>query len=191
MKTNRRTWTVCAAAALLCGCGGGSTSAGAGQPLSVPSQMTVVGAQDNQTGNLRLIPDRYVGQPPPPSQGGNTAAVTGTDYANDATRLWVHDESLGPMQVINEILCMLDQTGYADPEVLNKGPYVVLVDEARCAQKGADPSNGGQSTDAAQVAYEEWTVRSDRASSEAPHVVSFWIDWEEEFGDEQPIAARL
>ena len=192
MKANRQTWTVCAAAALLLGgCNSSNSPTGTSQPLSVPSQMTVVGAQDNQTGNLRLIPDRYVGQPPPPSQGGNTAAATGTDYTNDATRLWVHDESLGPMQVINEILCMLDQTGYADPEVLNKGPYVVLVDEARCEQKGADPSNGGQSTDAAQVAYEEWTVRSDRASAESPHVVSFWIDWEEDFGDEQPIAARL
>ncbi len=187
----RQTWFACAATTfLLCACGGGSDSNGPGQPLSVPSQMTVVGAQDQQTGNLRLIPDRYVGQPPPRSQGGGTAAATTTDYQADQTRIWVNDESLGPMQIINEILCMLDQTGYSDPTVLNAGPYVVLVNESRCQQQGSDPSNGGQSTEGTSTTYQEWTVRSSRTDDGSPHEVSFWIDWEEDFGDE-PIPARL
>ena len=162
-----------------CGGGGGGSGGGtANSTLSVPSQMTIVEAQDQQSGNL-------VGR-----------AGTGTDYDTDPVRIWVHDDSMGPLETINNILCSLDQTGYQDPNTLNAGPYIALIEITRCEQSGeggGGDSAGGQ-TDAGQSTpeYEEWTVESTRASDTSEQVVKFWIDWDEDYGpDDETIAARL
>ena len=47
-------------AGVVCGCS--SSSDDSAQPLSVPSQMSIVAAQDTAAGSVRLIPGRYRGQ---------------------------------------------------------------------------------------------------------------------------------
>jgi hypothetical protein len=141
-----------------CGGGGGSTAPVPG--LTIPAQISIVDA--NTGGSAALRPMRA-------GLGG-----TLTDYQRDQTRFWVHDESMGPLQIINEILCALDQTNYDHPDVINKGPYVVLVD---CFSKGSE-----QGGDRKNQQYEEWTVDSSRASEQAPHIVKLWIPNEEDMG---------
>jgi hypothetical protein len=158
----------------LVSCGGSGGTTGSATPLSVPSQMTIVEAQGGQAGNLRAGGAQVPGV---------LYQTTGTDYDTDPTRIWVHDESMDPLDTINMILCMLDQTGYQDPTVLNTGPYVVLVNESRCESRGADPSGGEQSQATGVVGYQEWTVDSRRESAGAPQTVRFWIDWDEDSGN--------
>ncbi len=167
-----------AACAALTSCNSGSSDSGAIAPLEVPSQMTVIAANDAQTGSLRLGAD-----PLRQRTREGVAAITGSPYETDPVRLYVHDESMEVLGTINGILTMLGQTGYDDPQVLNQGPYIALVEDAMDDNKGGDPTNGGQASSGEEaVRMMEWTVRSDRASATAPHIVQFWIDWEESGG---------
>lgn len=172
-------FTLVAVCTAFTGCNSGSSGAGGTiSPLEVPTQMTVIAANDAQAGSLRLNAD-----PLRMRTREGVAAITGSPYETDPVRLYVHDESMEVLGTINGILTMLGQTGYADPAVLNQGPYIALVEDAMDDNKGGDPSNGGQATTDSSVRLMEWTVRSDRASASAPHIVQFWIDWEEDRGD--------
>lgn len=168
-----------------CG-GGGGSGTGSVEGLSIPSQMTVVAANDSQTGSARIIPE---GTKRPKARIGTRTLLT--DYQSDVTRIWVHDESLAPLDTINMILKMLGKTGYADPDVVNGDPYIALVPDDE-GSEGSDPTNGGSSSSGqAAVAYKEWRILSERASADAPHVVKFWIDWAESNGGDERIPARL
>jgi hypothetical protein len=154
----------------LFGCSGGGNQAGGDiLPLSVPSKMTVIAAQDADPASLPAIPE-------------GTLASGLTDYRQDPTHVWVHDESLDTLTLVNEILCMLNQTGYQDQAVLNAGPYVALVDMALCESTGAE-AGGETGASGSDARFMEWTVQSERASAEAPHIVRVWIDWEEDRGN--------
>lgn len=184
LGTNSRIALLSSALFALGACSGSGSSGGASSTLSVPSQMTIVAASDVDTGSFRITPDGA-------RSGSGVARVTGgTDYDDDVSRIWVHDDSMEPLDTINMILCMLDQTGYDDATVLNTGPYRVLVNEARCESRGADPNGeGGQST---AIGYQEWTIDSTRASDSSPQIVKFWIDWDEDRGPGgQSVQARL
>ncbi|MBK8979964.1 MAG: hypothetical protein IPM29_29040 [Planctomycetes bacterium] len=162
-----------------CGSGGGSTTdTGAMQALTIPSQMTIVDAQGEQTGSLRTP---------------GVARAGGSDYDNDRTRLWVRDESMEPLEIINEILCYVSQCGYDDPDVVNAGPYLALIDVDRCRtngeERGGQGQQGGSSSD--RVEYEEWMIDSSRASNTAPHIVKVWFDSDEERGDNRRVATRM
>ena len=164
---------------VLASCGGGGDGGGGSgvASLTVPSQMTIVDAQGAGTSaSLRI--------------GGVANATSGgTDYDNDPVRMWVHDESMEPLDTVNMILCSLDQTGFDDPAVLNAGPYLALIDSARCETGGG---GGGDGQTAGQaVEYEEWIVDSTRASDTAPQIVRFWIDMDENYGEGQVIEGRL
>ena len=131
---------------------GGSSSDGTVSGLNVPQQVTLVEAQGN-TGSLKL-----------PSY------LKAADYDSDPVRFWVHDESMEPLDTVNMILCMLAQTGYDDPDVLNAGPYLCLVG---CDDRGGAPVSGGR--EGAALNLEEWIVDSSRAAAADPHVVKFWV----------------
>ena len=137
----------------LAACGGSNDGTVSG--LNVPQQVTLVEAQGNQ-GSLKL-----------PSY------LKAADYDTDPAQFWVHDESMEPLDTVNMILCMLSQTGYDDPDVLNAGPYLCLVG---CDDRGDAPKSGGREGQAMDL--EEWVVESTRASAADPHVVKFWVKTE-------------
>ncbi|MCA8944491.1 MAG: hypothetical protein KDB80_18160, partial [Planctomycetes bacterium] len=136
---------------VLASCGGGGS--GSVQGLSVPAQVALVEAQS--AGSLQLSP-------------GVAAAIT---YDEDPTQFWIHDEAMDPLNTVNMILCSVKQTGYDDPTVLNKGPYVALVG---CEERGGDGGGAGRGGDSTQ--YQRFVVDSSRASASAPHIVKFWFE---------------
>lgn len=140
---------------VVAGCGGGG--GGTVQGLVVPAQVSLVEAQGS--GSLQL-------------PAGVAAAVT---YADDPAEFWIHDEAMEPLDTVNMILCSVKQTGYDDPAVLNKGPYVALVG---CEERGGDSGGAGRGGDAAQ--FQRFVVDSSRASAGAPHIVKFWFENENE-----------
>ena len=105
------------------------------------------------------------------------AAATGTDYANDQARFWIRDDAMEPLDTVNMILCSINQTGYANPTVLNQGPYLALVS---CEDRG-DTGGGNRGQNGTE--YDRFIVDSSRASADSPHIVKFWI---EQVDDGQP-----
>lgn len=135
---------------VLAACGGGG-GGGSVSGLTIPSQVTLI---ESNTGSAVRLPRGTLGVPLP-------------DYDLDQTRFWVQDESMGPLDTINQILSALDQTNYDDPSVINQGPYLALI---KWVQNG-----GEQSGDRGGQQYQEWVVDSSRADNAAPHVVKVWM----------------
>lgn len=158
MRSRHALWAATLAA--LAGCSGGGGGTGSVSGLAIPAQINIIDSSSG-TGGVRLP--------------HGTLGSTLTDYQRDPTQLWVRDESMGPLNIINEILCALDQTNYDDPSVINQGPYIALVD---CFEKGS-----AQSGDRANKQFEEWVVDSSRASDSAPQIVKLWIKNDEDMGD--------
>ncbi|MBI5136747.1 MAG: hypothetical protein HZA24_05335 [Nitrospirae bacterium] len=157
---------------LLSGCGGGGGGGGvlgAITGLEVPSQVSVVSAVDN---------------PASPKPSAFKAAVNGlskaydavdTAYTTDPVDTWVHDPSMQPLDLVNEILCMMAQTRAAD--MVNQGAYIALIDSAACQQGSSkqDGSAGQSSGGGKSTQYEKWVIDSARASDAAPQIVHLWI----------------
>lgn len=163
------------AALLLAGCGGGeSTGGGEVAPLSIPQQMTIVEAQETSGQSANAV-----------AFAGTALAVSlpGSDFENDETRMWVRDDSMEPLQIVNMILNYVSQCGYQDASLLNAGPYRVLIDETQAeGPEGSAPQGQSQNAEGAgdEVSYIEWIVDSSRASASAPQVVKVWFQDEEE-----------
>ncbi len=101
-----------------------------------------------------------------------------SDYMKDATSVYVNERSTESFQTINEILCMVRQTRY--DVMVNRGPYLALVDENSCRSDKSNASSGGsQSTNTSSGAnmpsYMTWVAESIRTSNSLPQIVNFWI----------------
>lgn len=162
-----RVLSLAGCALVLAGCGGGG-GGGTVSGLSLPSQVNIVESSTNNN-TVRL----------PRGLAGSTL----TDYQNDRTQFWIHDESMGPLDTINDILEALDQTNYDDPTVINAGPYIALIN--------AFDNGGEQGGDRSAPQYEEWVVDSSRASDSAPHIVKLWIKGEENMDGNSPINGHI
>lgn len=158
-------------APLLAGCGGGGGGGGGSiEGLSTPTELSIITPVDGS-----------------PSPGG-TAPGAGiddfpadADYFEDETRVYVYDRAVEPLQIINEILCLMGQT--AASELVNEPPYLAQIDESECAQGSNQDSNSsetGQSSGAQGEGLTLWTVESTRASASAPQIVHVWVPEEEE-----------
>ena len=91
-----------------------------------------------------------------------------SDYFLDLVNTSVWDESMGPLDTVNTILCIIAQARVGD--LVNTGPYVALINLDRCEQgQGQTSANG-----AAVLKYEKWTVESVRAFSNSPQYVNIW-----------------
>src|SRR5262249_21031871 len=97
------------------------------------------------------------------------------DYNTDRQQAYVYDPSMKTLALVNQILCMVSQTGYAD--LVNEGDYKAQVDEAKCevGDESGSGSEQGQSSGANAEAPNVWTVHSARTSNSADQIVEFWI----------------
>ena len=164
--------------ALLAGCGGGGGGGVAAnvQSLEAPSQLTVVTAAEAAAPGA-VVP---------------TAVPASSDYSTDVPSVWVYDPSMEALDQINEILCYMGMTGY--DLMLNQGPYLALVDEAKCKQGGqqdAASSDTGQSSAANAIEPALWTVQSQRSSNSAAQEVSIWVPEEDDDLGPGEIHARV
>jgi len=105
----------------------------------------------------------------------------GTDYSDDPVRSYVWDESMGPMQQVNQILCYISQTR-AD-ELVNE-TYTALVDTDRCERESESEDSSDQSSSANDTEYQLWTIDSSRESDTAAQVVRIWVPSEDPEGSE-------
>ncbi|MBI2974558.1 MAG: hypothetical protein HYY43_03095, partial [Deltaproteobacteria bacterium] len=178
------TVTASAAAFFAFGCGGGgsnSTSTGTTGSLTeaveIASQVSLVEAQDVAAASLTA-----------PLKGFKAllskAAPTSGAYVDDPLNMWVDDSSMQALDLINEILCSFDQTGYAD--MVGQGPYLAIVSFTDCASDSADKSSdvGNQSSSEIEE-LETWTVESSLA--DGVQTVKAWIPTSEQMGPGEEI----
>ncbi|WP_428622777.1 hypothetical protein [Sedimenticola sp.] len=201
MKSHEMLPQLCTVALMLaltaCGGGGsggdsGSTNTGTVQGLSLPSTVSVVTAQ-NETASaapskfgqaLQMLPAAF--------------SDAGTDYSNTQQRVWVYESALQPLEMVNTILCYVDQTRAAD---FPNETYIALIDPAPCEERGSD-SGGGQNAasggnNAASGSseeiqqFEEWVVQSSRVDNNSPQIVKIWIPDQEEMGPGGPMMEMI
>ena len=105
-----------------------------------------------------------------------------SDYSTDPVQAYVWDESMGPMQMVNQILCYVGQTR-AD-QLVNE-TYTALIDTTRCEREGeGDAEDLGQSSGNGEIDYQLWTIESTRESDTSPQRVRIWVPAEESESDD-------
>ena len=100
-----------------------------------------------------------------------------SDYNQARIDVWVHEESTQAFNTVNEILCSIDQTGYADMK--GQGNYRAQIDSDLCSSSNDDASSKtessqNQSSSSNATEYEEWVVNSAREANQ-PHIIKVWV----------------
>jgi hypothetical protein len=180
------------------GTGGEESSDGsfAARGLAMPDRLSVVTAKEDAP-----TPKLASGPRAPLARIAATLPTSG-DYATDKAQLWVNDQSIGALDVVNEILCMVAQTRASDMVNVNgNGQYIALVNEDKCnqagsAQAGAEAASNQNTTSSTgqSVSYNRWTVESTRANDTSPQIVRVWIPGPPDSNDPkdgQAILAKL
>lgn len=150
--------------------GGAGSSGGSGSALAVAKQVSVVDATSSASSSLSKALSsikRAVSDLPADS-----------DYNTVETFVFVEERSADVFDIVNEILCMMNQTAYES--MVNLGDYLAFIDITQCekesdsvegvGQASTDDSSGGNSPE-----YEEWVVNSFRENDSSPHIVATWI----------------
>lgn len=172
---------------ILAGCGGGGggggsssssgTGTGTGTGLSVADEVSVVEAQASAGKVIAMKLGKIFLSP--------SDVPADSDYNNDRQEVYVHERSAEAFNTINEILCAMGQSRYA--EMVNLGDYKAQIDLNLCSQDKDSASSAGeesqnQSSGSTAPDYEMWTVNSSRADNSSPHIVKVWINQKAEHG---------
>ena len=170
----------------LAGCSGGgggsSSSSGGGSgsatALTVAESVSVV---DANLSSLNKISPLRIGLLAPSDLPADSA------YFTDETFVYVEDRSTDAFEMVNEILCMMAQTGYE--AMLNQGVYRAQIDLNQCESSRDSGSSEGeesqnQSSGSNTPDYEDWIVDSARTDNASPHIVKVWIHQEEEMDED-------
>lgn len=97
-----------------------------------------------------------------------------TDYSKAPQNYHVWNESLKPVDLVNNILCFTGQLKAS--EFINKGAYLALADESACFKDDNSNSASAQSSGAANTpSYTKIIVNATRASVDDPLIVKVWI----------------
>ena len=108
--------------------------------------------------------------------GPASASVpAGSAYKTDTQFSYVEDATSKGIGHVNMIACIL--SALKPDGVVNKGPYLALVDEAKCdpESRGGGADSGSDSS-AQASSFTTVTVNSTRASNTDPMVVKAWLD---------------
>jgi hypothetical protein len=160
--------------------GGAGASGGTGTALSVAERVSVVDSDSSSS----LSESAF-------SMSGLNFAVgalpAASHYNTDQAITFMEERSADAFDIVNEVLCYMDQTSYDDTNIVNAGDYKAQINAKRCRTErdnaqtaGQDSQNQTSGSNAPD--YEFWTVNSFRESDTANHIVSFWVEMEEEFG---------
>lgn len=162
------------------GGGGGTTGGQSVEALSLAERVSIleaasVGASESQAKPRGLIMPQSIDP---------TSFSATSDYATDPTKIWIDERAGDALKVVNEMLCMLNQTRYED--MLNKGPYRAQVEKAQCRQqRDESQQDGGSSTEDSQPEYENWTVQSSRSSNTSQQIVQVWMQVQTDTGERE------
>jgi len=98
----------------------------------------------------------------------------GTDFSMAPQHYHVWNESLKPVDLVNNILCFTGQLKAS--EFINQGPYLALADEGACFKEDNSSSESAQSSGANNTpVYTKIIVNATRASVNDPLIVKVWI----------------
>ena len=169
------------AASVIYGCtGGGGGSSGDVDGLVTPSNMNIISAQSGGA-EVAGLKTNFGAAAKAFAANFNGA---GTDYTTDRQNAYVWDESMEALEMVNEILCYMSQTGAT--EMVNQGAYTAMINGDKCRQGENQSSAGssGQSSGGQSTEYELWTVDSTREDNTAPQYVNIWVPEEGGEGEE-------
>lgn len=104
----------------------------------------------------------------------STAAVN-TDKQNS----FVHDQTSQVIDQVNMIACLI--SGMDPAEMVNKGPYVALVNKKTCDSSSRSDASGStsDSSGSSQASYMRAIIDSTRADNNSPMRVKAWVENEE------------
>lgn len=170
--------------ALFAACGGGG-SGGAIDGLSVAGSMSVITADPGSPSSATSH-----GGIAPPSQVDPSSLPADSDFLTDPQHSNVYDPSMETLATVNNILCMLGQTGYAD--LLNEGFYKAQIDTQKC-DNGSNPgsSSEGESSGSDAEQPQIWIAHSERASNSSDEIVEFWVPGDDDNGPPKTIWVRM
>ncbi len=146
--------------------------------LSASISLAACGGGGGSSAIVGLLPPEQISVVTPVDESPLPPAATfpsNSDYEQDVQSVHVYDPAIEPLGMVNEILCLVGQTG-AD-QLVNEGPYLAQVNATMCSngQGGDDTAQASNSVDEFQL----WTVDSTRASNAAAQEVNYWIPEEE------------
>lgn len=160
-------------ALVVAGCSsGGSSDSGTAQVtgLQIPSNFSVLTAKANNASGASASPHAL-------SSSGLREGLAfndpQTDYATDVAHINVSDESMGALGTVNEILCLLSQTGSSS--MVNKGPYIALVNADKCSQGQSSAAQTGPSSGTTAANFQRWVIDSARPDNSSPQAVRIWM----------------
>ncbi|MDO8519832.1 MAG: hypothetical protein Q7T11_06685 [Deltaproteobacteria bacterium] len=145
---------------LVTSCGGGGSKTGTGSGLEIAEQMALVEADQASLPALMRAAMRM-------------AVPTVGDYITDEADIYVYDESMEVLDMVNEILCMVDQTRYT--EMVNEGNYTALIDTSLCGRNNDRSGDSSNESSSQSQEFEPWTVNSSRANNDSDQIVRFWV----------------
>lgn len=180
MKSRNLIWTLAvvlsfAVGATSCSLGDGSSSAPSGSSLAITEKVSVVDAQASAS-------SLSAGRIQPLSMNLKHLAIDtttidpGAAYFTDTAEVFVEERSVDALNIVNEILCMIGQSGYQD--MVNSGSYKAMIDVTQCQSRDSasnDSSSKNQSSGSNMPEYEFWTVNSSRQDNNSPHIVKVWV----------------
>lgn len=155
------------------GCSGGGSSGSSGggtvTGLAVASNVSVVDAQQTTSTSKLASSLRKL--------AALSSVPADSDYNRDQTNVYVNEKAGEAFRTVNMILCMVDQTKYAD--MVNKGFYKAMVNSTVC-QGNDDAANSGASSQgdtsaSSAPSYDIWTVKSERSSSTSAQVLTAYV----------------
>lgn len=179
----------------LWGCGGGSIA-----PTPTPT-LPVVGLEIPTNLSLLTVQDTDPTAGTLPDASKFTSALSvkfddpGTDFSNDESEQYVYEDSMESLNLVNEIVCLMSLTQAS--ALVNEGPYIALMDEARCGKGENQSSVGetGQSSGGNAMEFTRWVIESTRADNDSPQIVRLWVpdpgDGEEEPWGPQTILVEV
>ncbi len=176
-----------ALSATLVACGGGSSTDSGGDSqtpqavtgLSMPQTISVVSASAEISG-MRISTMKKLLKMFPQQIRSMAYDSADTEYTTDEVNTFVWDESMESLDIINEIMCYIGQTGYK--EMVNQDPYLAMINVSDCRKTGASSSQNDQSSGSNAASYETWTVNSARADNSSPQIVHAWFPEYEDDG---------
>ncbi|MFQ6608681.1 MAG: hypothetical protein ACE5EE_09110 [Fidelibacterota bacterium] len=145
--------------------------------LEIPDKLSVVEAAAESASDSPLAIGDAIAEM-------DAVIPTTAPYYTDKTDVWVYDEAIDPLNMVNEILCAIDQTGYS--KMVNKGDYIAMVDMDSCEKGGNKSSTGstGKSSGADAGKLEFWVVNSSRTDTSSPHIVKIWVKESKDSGSD-------
>lgn len=103
------------------------------------------------------------------------AVPASSPYKTDVQYTHVEDATSKGIGQVNMITCIL--SALKPDGVVNKGPYLALVDESQCDPESRGSSSGAGSDSSSQASsFTTVTVNSTRASNSDPMIVKAWLD---------------